>query len=770
MRNRPPRALFDLLPQHLRVRDAEVGRPLEALTGLLAEELRIVEQDIDQLYDNWFIETCEPWAVPYIAALVGARGLRDIGGGEAGLRSFIANTLGYRQAKGTAAALEQMARDVTGWPIVAVEFFQRLIWSQNVNHVRPDAPGIASIRDAEGARAAHGPFESGCHAAASGPAAGWAGRYNLPNIGLFVWRLDAYPLGFLSNEPSGYLGGPQPRASQFGAGLLHFDPLGGDRPLHNRPKADTSIAARVDERVVPAPLDRRRLHRDLNALRAGVAGAGRWFDDLPVVRVRLDGAELPPQKLYCCNLEARPDGGGGFVWERPANAGEVLFDPELGRLSLHADDETKAVETVHAYAAPFDIGGGPYDRTASIEEWRDDFFPAGEAPPWRIGVSSRTQDQTDNPEQGGPVVGSLLAAIQRWNAEAVPGARGIITILDNASYASTNLATPTRAIRIPAGARLAIVAASWPLAELPGGIRLRDPNLISAIHRRPHIGSDLWVLGLPGGPNDEPGELILDGLLVEGELAILDQLMVQGQLVAGALGRLEVRHSTVGAGAAALANGIRVAGGNEALTVAVRGSIVGKVAMNAAAGGLGIFDSIVGEDRISGEDPDSMTLVVQAPAADLELARSTLYGRCAVRSIEAENSILVGRADAAHRQSGCVRFCYAPLSSRVPRRYRCAPDLSLEAAAARLGRDLTAAEKIQFANGDIPRFTDSRFGASAFGQLSLGCPAAIRIGAEGGAEMGAGFGAGEPFRRANLADAMQEYLPFGLAAAPCFLS
>jgi hypothetical protein len=106
----------------------------------------------------------------------------------------------------------------------------------------------------------------------------------------------------------------------------------------------------------------------------------------------------------------------------------------------------------------------------------------------------------------------------------------------------------------------------------------------------------------------------------------------------------------------------------------------------------------------------------------------------------------------------------------VPRRYRCAPDLSLDAEAARLGRVLTPAERAEIANGDMSRFTESRFPASAFGQLSLGCPAAIRTGAEGGAEMGAGFGAGEPFRRANLADAMQEYLPFGLAAAPLFLS
>src|ERR1044071_946357 len=115
MHDRPPQFLFDLLPLHHRNRDGETGRQLEALTALLGDELAVVERDIDQLYDNWFIETCEPWVVPYIAALVGARGLHDIGGGEAGARSFIANMLGYRQAKGTAAGLGQGRRAGTRW-------------------------------------------------------------------------------------------------------------------------------------------------------------------------------------------------------------------------------------------------------------------------------------------------------------------------------------------------------------------------------------------------------------------------------------------------------------------------------------------------------------------------------------------------------------------------------------------------------------------------------------------------------------------------------
>jgi len=757
MRDRPAAALYALLPDHYRNRDAENGRPLEALMALLGEELGVVERDLDQLYDNWFIETCEPWVVPYIAALIGARPMRDFGSGEAGLRSFVANALGYRQAKGTAAAIEQMARDVTGWPILAVEFFQKLIWSQNVNHVRPEALGTASLRDAESARLAHGAFENACHSAAAGPAGGYAGRYNIPHIGLFVWRLDAYPLGFLSNAPAGYLGGPQARISGLGPAFRHFDPLGADRALHNRPKADRSIAARVDERIVPAALDRRLLHRDLNRLRGGIPS--RWFDDQPVIAIRLDGVTLPPEKLRSCNLETRDDGGGNPVWPRPAVAGEVLFDPELGRLSLHADDEAKSVETSHALAAPFDIGGGPYDRAASLQEWHESFFPEGEALPWRIGVSGRAEEQTNDPNQGGPVVASLAIALQRWNAAALVGMRGIIVMLDNASHAD-NLTTPTRRIRIPPGARLAIVSAAWPVEAGTGGVVRRAERTLAPIHRRAHIRSDLWVTGEAGNAGDEPGSLLIDGLLIEGEIAVQD----------GQLGLLDIRHCTVGASAAGLAKGVRVVAGNEGLAVRLDHAIAGPLALGEAGGALTVLDSILGEDRTAGEDPDSMALMIDAPEADLAIARSTIFGRSEIRSIEGDNSLLIGRTRAAQRQQGCVRFCFTPLSSRVPRRYRCQPDLAIEAETLRLGHAPDPAEAARIARAQAPIFTASAFPASAFGQLALTCPATILSGAFGGAEMGAGFGAGEPFRRANLADAIEEYLPFGLAAVPLFLS
>src|SRR5919197_2467419 len=68
--------LSELLPQHIRRRDAEGGGQLRALLAVIAEQVGLVEADIERLYENWFIETCDDWAVPYIGDLVGYRMLR----------------------------------------------------------------------------------------------------------------------------------------------------------------------------------------------------------------------------------------------------------------------------------------------------------------------------------------------------------------------------------------------------------------------------------------------------------------------------------------------------------------------------------------------------------------------------------------------------------------------------------------------------------------------------------------------------------------------
>src|SRR5579872_6004476 len=118
--------LYNLLPAVYRVRDAAQGEPLRALLSLIQQTHDTVEKDIAALYENWFIETCAEWVVPYIGDLLGVRPLYAVSPDTFSARAYVANTLDFRRRKGTAAMLEQLALDVTGWPARAVEFFQLL--------------------------------------------------------------------------------------------------------------------------------------------------------------------------------------------------------------------------------------------------------------------------------------------------------------------------------------------------------------------------------------------------------------------------------------------------------------------------------------------------------------------------------------------------------------------------------------------------------------------------------------------------------------------
>src|SRR5438552_17031228 len=106
--------LFDLLPVIYRERDAERGWPLRSLLGVIGREAAVVRDDIARMYDNWFIETCDDWVVPYIGALVGYRPVHEAGdpGASSAVgrdrrntllvpRREVINTIRLRRRKGT---------------------------------------------------------------------------------------------------------------------------------------------------------------------------------------------------------------------------------------------------------------------------------------------------------------------------------------------------------------------------------------------------------------------------------------------------------------------------------------------------------------------------------------------------------------------------------------------------------------------------------------------------------------------------------------------
>ncbi|AOW98760.1 MULTISPECIES: hypothetical protein [Moorena] len=49
------------------------------------------------MYDNWFIETCDSWVMPYIAELLGIEDLNDEKQIIFSQRTRIANTIRYRR-------------------------------------------------------------------------------------------------------------------------------------------------------------------------------------------------------------------------------------------------------------------------------------------------------------------------------------------------------------------------------------------------------------------------------------------------------------------------------------------------------------------------------------------------------------------------------------------------------------------------------------------------------------------------------------------------
>ncbi|MGH2475881.1 MAG: phage tail protein [Candidatus Limnocylindrales bacterium] len=695
---------YDLLPVIHRVRDAEQGYPLRALLEVVEEELRRLDEDIDGLYDNWFIETCEEWVVPYLGDLLGVQGLRPVPGGIASQRGLVANTIRYRRRKGTPAILEQLARDVTGWPARVVEYFQLLGTTQYLDHIRLSRARTVDLRDADRLELLETPFDTVAHTADVRHIDVGRGRYNIPDIGLHLWRLVAYTVADVDA-----------RAVNAATGRWTFDPAGRDLPPFNRPRTETEVTHLAEEVNVPGPLRRRALHAELT-------GGPPVFlaEPVPALRVRLDDP-VPTDRLICCDLTD---------WHRPPGGPDdltVAVDPVLGRLTLPVGMAPSRVRVDFAYGFPGDLGAGPYDRRATLDEaLAVAGLPWPDRVDWQVGVG---RDVDPVP---GRIVRTISDALRLWDARTNldPGQVGVIAVTDNATY------DEDLSVVIPPGNRLLLVAASWPARDDPDhpGVPVRDPGTFVANGLRPHLNGAVQVTGAPGSDRAN-SELVVDGLSVEGCLTVRP----------GNLASLVVANTTVLTDRAAtlVDGGWITASGNRHLTVRLLRSVCTGVRL-ADAPGLGLTDSIV---HAGG---DIGVTALAASAAQVEIEACTVLGRTVARSLAASNAILRGLVEVGHRQQGCVRFSYLPLESRAPRRYRCHPV------------DEVAARSV------APRFTSVRPADPGFGQLARDCPAELVTGAEDEGELGAYHFLQQHRRVANLLSQLDHYLRFGLEAGVFF--
>jgi hypothetical protein len=796
--SRTPDRLYALLPAVHRARDGERGEPLRALLHVINEQVDRVEDDIARLYENWFIETCEDWVVPYLGDLIGYTpvSVPEAQAGEASARTAqrtrllvprkeVAKTLGFRRRKGTLALLELLANDVAGWPARAVEFYALLGWTQHINHQRLLRGRTVDLRDDAALDRLGGPFERLAHTVDVRRigSSRTRGRFNIPTVGVFVWRLKAYSV---THAPASCIESEGPHCFTLSA-------LGHDQPLYTHPEPEPEPTHIAGELELPVAIGLRTLEERVSErplktqTAAAYYGAGKslaiYAPDWP-----MKGAPQPVPREAIVPADLTD-------WQYRATRGQIGIDPERGRLVFPTNHlPRRGVWVTYHYAFSADMGGGEYPRTLNeprpstlykVTKEPKEVAPAaagkatakatGKAAGSAAGNAGNAAGKADEQVTFG-TIGAALAAWRdaqqalgpapqdddtsedaiAWREAHARLRAAVIEIQDSAVYAEP------LSIALDTGESLEIRAASrWrPI------IRLLDYQT---------SGSDaLTITGKAGS------RFSLDGIVVSGR-----GVNVRGPdrydayaVAAGDLCEVQIRHCTLVPGwglecdcEPQRPNEPSLELFNTSAHITIEHSILGSIFVVADEVRtdpvcITITDSIV--DATSND-----RVAIGAPSlpfafAVLTIARTTVFGAVHTHAIaSAENAIFMGEIAVARRQLGCMRFCYVTPGSRTPRRYRCQPD-AVRAAVDEIEPPLSAPERALYLDRETnrvrPIFTSSRYGEPAYAQLAIECAVEITRGADDESEMGAFHDLFQPQREANLRVRLQEFTPAGMEA------
>ena len=768
--------LYDLLPAIYRIRDAEQGEPLKALLQIISQQVNLIEDDILKLYENWFIETCEDWVVPYIGDLIGYEQVHEAGELSTGTilqdrirnkvlipRREVANTIRYRRRKGTLALLELLSNDVAGWPARAVEFYTLLGWTQALNHLHSDRGKTIDVRNGSCLDLMDGPFDNSARTidVRRINSKRTTGFYNIPSVGVFVWRLKSYSVTMT----------PAYCRQAFGNHCFTFSVFGNDAPLFVNPEPETDPTHIAEELNLPV-LIRRRLFQEK---KTSLYGEGKN------IQIWLCGKHknknilklVPPERIIPADLSD---------WRYVPSKGFVAVDPVLGRIAFPPGKPPGKCDVMVCYHYGFsaDVGGGEYDRPVSQHS---------PAKVYRVGAEQPLK--------------SINEAIDPWQKEKADQdpenqqefTHAVVEIMDSGLYEEDfDIALKT--------------GESLQIRSIPGK---RAVIGLSDKHRgRPESFSVQVARG---------SCFILDGVTVVGRpVEIMDFEVSEKneqsdqQALDGMSANIILRHVTLVPGWEINADCCPVESAMPSLRllvshlcVKIERSIIGSIEVDPVVKPLMEFDP-GGRDTVSNDelvkircrsiekevrtDPVRICIsdsILDATDPELEaigtpdcplgyailnIFRSTVIGQVQVHAIElAENSIFDGLITVARRQTGCMRFCYVRPESRTPGRYQCQPDLVMKRIAQKLLQDaennhlpepdqsvIREAEESE-AGRVYPVFESVNYGMPQYGRLAGGCADEIRCGADDESEMGVYHHLYQPQRMANLRVRLEEYVP-----------
>lgn len=313
------------------VRDAPDGpvpapRLLEVLLDAMDDQWTLLEAAVDQLYDDLFIESCAPWIVPYIGALVGLPADAS--------RREVAYAIALGRRKGTPGALEDLSEIVTGWKARLVEGWQVVAWSQRPGHPPPPRPSTLDLHWSTIDRVG-GSFETSRRTLD-------AGRWHPRAATLLVWPWEERAYREVEVAPTS------------SKELFRLHPLRVDAPLHLQPTpldlrsdaddpatrevtgTDPTLGRAADETGAPvrATWDVLEAMAKPGDLTRGASWSlapshplANRGDDVPLISVRVGPKQVPWSHI---RFAAVP--GGGPI---PApGVDDVVVDPSRGAIAL----------------------------------------------------------------------------------------------------------------------------------------------------------------------------------------------------------------------------------------------------------------------------------------------------------------------------------------------------------------------------------------------------------------------------------------------------
>ena len=414
--------IWEWIPSTYRHEDGLANPPyvLRGIVEILARQAANARRTSDRLWEDQFIQTCDDWAVPYIGNLLGTRLVGSPN--RRGRRADVARTIFYRRRKGTPVVMEALIQDITGWEGAVVESFKRLARARHRLDPEParlagpitgtPPGGTANLREGRIDGILDGPFDDMAHTPDFRRIEGYQGRYNIPKLNFFLYRLFAYEV--VKATPW-----------DFGGERFTFDPSGRDIALfrHSQRFGNTAWTP-VQEWQLPAPIPCRLLDEFASELIPDDV-------DLAVAQLTKTPIRLPHTAIQAGNLED---------WSLPATAGiEAFIDPVLGRFLLTSapagDDEVYALRYHYGFSG--EVGAGTYNRSQSVLQESVTDFDGGLNQPGPVtgfslpstGAHQFTNSKTYRPDAP---ANNTVDAIEELVLQAADRERPYITLVPGA--------------------------------------------------------------------------------------------------------------------------------------------------------------------------------------------------------------------------------------------------------------------------------------------------------------------------------------------------